>query len=257
MDTYLSVNLNAVAMLRNRRDLPWPSVTGVARVVLDAGAYGITVHPRADERHIRRSDVHELNDLLNADYAHKEYNIEGYPSPDWLALVEATAPTQATLVPDTPEQSTSDHGWDLQTHRDFLAPIVARLKGKGIRVALFVDPQPTDMGTVAEIGADRIELYTGPYGGAFGTAAADAYLARMADTATAAGHAGLGINAGHDLTFENLPTFIAAVPHVLEVSIGHGITADALLYGFETSVQRYIAALERPDTMFPSVKGRA
>jgi pyridoxine 5-phosphate synthase len=251
--TKLSVNLNAVAQLRNRRDLPWPSVIGMARVVLDAGAAGITVHPRPDQRHIRRTDVFELSKLLREDYPEAEFNIEGYPSPEFLLLVEEVKPEQVTLVPDDPSQATSDHGWDVDANRELLTETITRLQAGGMRVSLFIDADPAVPAKVWDVGADRVELYTGPYGGTYGTPEGPAQLNLLSETARAAqvaGHngrdrkAGLGINAGHDLTLENLPAFQEAVQGVDEVSIGHGITADALLMGFGEAVKRYRAVLE-------------
>ena len=245
--TLLSVNLNAVAQLRNRRNLPWPSVIGLARVVLDAGASGITVHPRPDERHIRRTDVFDLAELLESDYPAAEFNIEGFPSQDFLALIDAVKPRQVTLVPDDPTQATSDHGWDFQRQGDFLAAVVQRLQAPNRRISLFCDPDAGIDGVAAAkaTGADRVELYTGPYGGCYDDAGrAVRELAALAHTAQAAQQAGLGVNAGHDLTLENLPAFQSAVPGVAEVSIGHGITADALLVGFAEAVRRYRAVLE-------------
>ncbi|WP_116653909.1 pyridoxine 5'-phosphate synthase [Pelagibacterium sediminicola] len=244
--TKLSVNLNAVAQLRNRRDLPWPSVTGIARVVLDAGAAGITVHPRPDERHIRRSDVYELKALLAKDYPDAEFNIEGYPSEDFLALIADVDPDQVTLVPDDPAQATSDHGWDFVGEQALLTSVVQRLKTPSRRVSLFCDPDAGERGIAAAkvTGADRVELYTGPYGACFNDLAeARVELETLAETARAARAAGLGLNAGHDLTLANLPAFVAAVEGIDEVSIGHGITADALLFGFAEAVRRYIAVL--------------
>lgn len=244
--TLLSVNLNAVAQLRNRRDLPWPSVTGIARVVLDAGASGITVHPRPDERHIRRGDVFDLSALLHADHPHAEFNIEGYPSEDFLTLVEAIRPEQVTLVPDDPAQATSDHGWDFAGQGSLLRPVVQRLKAAGMRVSLFSNPDAGEAGMRAarDTGADRIELFTGPYGACFDDQARAAVeLERLAQTSAAAKAIGLGVNAGHDLTLDNLPAFQAAVSGVAEVSIGHAITADALLMGFAAATQRYIEVL--------------
>jgi len=244
--TLLSVNLNAVAQLRNRRDLPWPSVTGIARVVLEAGAAGITVHPRPDERHIRRGDVFDLSGLLRADYPQAEFNIEGYPSEDFLALIEAVEPQQVTLVPDDPAQATSDHGWDFEGKGNFLTSVVQRLKRPGRRISLFCDPDAGERGVAAAraTGADRIELFTGPYGACHDDPArAGRELASLAATAAAAHAAGLGVNAGHDLTLANLPAFQAAVPGVAEVSIGHGLTADALLMGFAEATRRYVAVL--------------
>jgi pyridoxine 5-phosphate synthase len=244
--TLLSVNLNAVAQLRNRRDLPWPSVVGIARVVLDAGASGITIHPRPDERHIRRTDVFDLARLLADEYPQAEFNIEGYPSDDFLALIEETSPHQVTLVPDDPTQATSDHGWDFEEQAELLADVVGRLAKPGRRISLFCDPDAGEAGVAAAkaTGADRIELYTGPYGGCYGEPErAERELAHRAATARAAHAIGLGINAGHDLTLDNLVAFQSAVPHVDEASIGHGITADALLMGFAEAVKRYRAVL--------------
>jgi pyridoxine 5-phosphate synthase len=245
--TLLSVNLNAVAQLRNRRDLPWPSVTGIARVVLDAGASGVTVHPRPDERHIRRTDVFELSALLRADYPTAEFNIEGYPSEDFLELIEAVTPHQVTLVPDDPAQATSDHGWDFVGKGNFLTSVVQRLRRPDRRISLFCDPDAGESGIAAAktTGADRVELFTGPYGACFDDPV-EAQRQRdvLAATCEAALSAGLGVNAGHDLTLANLPAFQAAVPGVAEVSIGHGITADALLMGFAQAVRAYRAVLE-------------
>ncbi|WIY51696.1 pyridoxine 5'-phosphate synthase [Devosia sp. YIM 151766] len=244
--TLLSVNLNAVAQLRNRRDLPWPSVTGIARIVLEAGASGITVHPRPDERHIRRTDVFELSALLRADYPEAEFNIEGYPSEDFLELIEQVQPQQVTLVPDDPAQATSDHGWDFVGKGNFLTSVVQRLKRADRRISLFCDPDAGETGVLAAkaSGADRVELFTGPYGACYDNPErAEEELAAMAATSRAALAAGLGVNAGHDLTLDNLPGFQAAVPGVIEVSIGHGLTADALLMGFAEATRRYIGVL--------------
>lgn len=244
--TLLSVNLNAVAQLRNRRDLPWPSVTGIARVVLDAGASGITVHPRPDERHIRRTDVFDLAAMLRADYPTAEFNIEGYPSEDFLDLIETVNPQQVTLVPDDPAQATSDHGWDFAGKGNFLTSIVQRLQRPDRRISLFCDPDAGESGIAAAkaTGADRVELFTGPYGACFDDAdGAERQLAALAVTSRAALSAGLGVNAGHDLTLDNLPAFQRAVPGVAEVSIGHAITADALLMGFAEAVRAYNRAL--------------
>jgi pyridoxine 5-phosphate synthase len=246
--TLLSVNLNAVAQLRNRRDLPWPSVVGIARVVLDAGASGITVHPRPDERHIRRTDVFDLAALLASDYPHAEFNIEGYPSDDFLALIAEVKPQQVTLVPDSPEQPTSDHGWDFRAQAIVLARAVQALKAHGGRISLFCDSDAGVAGVAGAkaTGADRIELYTGPYGGCYANPDHAEYeLAALAETTRAAHAIGMGVNAGHDLTLANLPPFQAAVPGVEEVSIGHGLTADALLMGFDAAVRAYIAVLGR------------
>lgn len=243
MPANLSVNLNAVAQLRNRRDLPWPSVTGMARVALDAGAHGITVHPRPDQRHIRFTDVGELKALLDADYPEREFNVEGYPTGHFLELVEAARPEQVTLVPDDPAQSTSDHGWDFAAHGETLAPIVTRLQRGGMRVSLFVDADPAVIDGAVATGCDGIELYTGPYGACHDDPTAAAReIERLGATADAALGRELYVNAGHDLTVENLPALAARIPGLAEVSIGHAITSDALVHGMAASVRRYLAA---------------
>lgn len=243
MPAKLSVNLNAVAMLRNRRDLPWPSVTGLGRVALAAGAHGITVHPRPDQRHIRFSDLPEIRALIDDEFPQAEFNIEGYPGEDFLQLVEKHQPEQVTLVPDDPAQATSDHGWNFAEQAAFLTPIIMRLKREGFRVSLFADPEPTWVQAARDTGADRIELYTGPYGGFHSDSAkATRELERLEETARAAHAAGLGVNAGHDLTVANLPALMKRVPDLAEVSIGHGLTADALEHGMADTVRRYLRA---------------
>jgi pyridoxine 5-phosphate synthase len=239
----LSVNLNKVALLRNQRDVGYPSVVDAARMVVAAGAHGITVHPRPDERHIRRSDVTELAALV-AGFDGVEYNIEGYPSEDFIALIAAVRPTQVTLVPDAPDQRTSDHGWDLQD-ADRLAGVIVALKPSGARISLFMDPDPAAIGAAAPVGADRVELYTGPYAEAFADGHGAMALRRYAQAAQAAEDAGLGVNAGHDLNLDNLPPFCEALPQLAEVSIGHAITADALRLGFPAAVEAYLRAIRR------------
>lgn len=244
--TLLSVNVNAVAQLRNRRDLPWPSVVGISRLALDAGASGITVHPRPDERHIRRTDVFDLAAMLRDEYPEAEFNIEGYPSLDFIELIAEVNPQQVTLVPDDPAQATSDHGWDFVGQGELLKAAIKALVAPGRRISLFCDPDAGAAGVAAAkaTGADRIELYTGPYGGCYDDAAeGERQLDAMAETADAARAIGLGVNAGHDLTLVNLPAFQAKVRGVDEVSIGHGLTADALIYGFADAVRRYRAVL--------------
>jgi len=246
----LSVNLNAVAHLRNRRDLPWPSVTEMARLALGAGAGGVTVHPRPDERHIRRTDVFELLDLVRDEWPDRELNIEGYPDEAFLKLCEVVRPDQVTLVPDDPNQSTSDHGWNIAAHATMLAEIIERLQNGKMRVSVFVDADPAIPALAAEVGADRVELFTGPYGHPGHDAVAE--LAKLKATADACrtsglraarGGAGLGVNAGHDLTLDNLPALMKAIPDLDECSIGHALTADALKYGFPEAVRKYIASL--------------
>lgn len=243
MPAKLSVNLNAIALLRNRRDLPWPSVTGLGRIALAAGAHGLTVHPRPDERHTRHSDLPELRALIDDEFPHAEFNIEGYPTEDFLELVEKNQPEQVTLVPDDPTQATSDHGWNFVDQADFLEPIVRRLKKGGFRVSLFSDPDPAGVAMARNIGADRIELYTGPYGGYHadsGKAAKE--LERLGKTADAAIAMGLHVNAGHDLVVSNLPPLVKRIPRLAEVSIGHGLTADALEYGMAGTIGRFLKA---------------
>ncbi|MGI6855846.1 pyridoxine 5'-phosphate synthase [Mesorhizobium sp. 1B3] len=243
MPAKLSVNLNAAAMLRNRRDLPWPSVTGIGRIALAAGAHGLTVHPRPDERHTRHSDLPDIRALIDDEFPQAEFNIEGYPTEDFLRLVEKNQPEQVTLVPDDPAQATSDHGWDFRAQAAFLTPIVKRLKKGGFRVSLFSDPDPEGVAAACDTGADRIELYTGPYG-SFHDAPAKAAseLEKLGRTADAARAAGLEVNAGHDLTVANLPALAKRIPDLAEVSIGHGLTADALEHGMAGTVTRFLKA---------------
>jgi pyridoxine 5-phosphate synthase len=246
----LSVNLNKVALLRNQRDVGYPSVLAAARTALEAGAQGITVHPRPDERHTRRGDVLELAALVAQDYGGRpEFNIEGYPDDALLDLLEAVRPDQATLVPDMPDARTSDHGWDLPAAAGLLGPAVARLRARGIRVSLFMDPEPAKLQAAREIGADRVELYTGPYAASLGTAQAAAVLEHYRDCGIAAQAAGLGLNAGHDLTRENLPALCRALPLLAEVSIGHALISDALWLGLEGAVRAYL------DVLRPTVRG--
>jgi pyridoxine 5-phosphate synthase len=246
MTAKLSVNLNAVAMLRNRRNLPWPSVTGIGAIALEAGASGLTVHPRPDERHIRFSDVPAIRALIDDRFAGCEFNIEGYPTPDFLALCIANEPEQVTLVPDDPRQATSDHGWDFVANAGFLADVTARLRDKGIRVSLFCDPDASEqqVKAAAATGAKRIELYTGPYGGCHDDPArAQEEVEKLGRTAALAAANGLDVNAGHDLTVANLPLLVQHVPMLREVSIGHALTADALEHGMAGTVKRFLKSL--------------
>lgn len=243
MATQLSVNLNAVAQLRNRRDLPWPSVTGFGRIALQNGAHGLTVHPRPDERHTRYSDLGDLRALIDDEFPGREFNIEGYPTEEFLVLVEQHRPEQVTLVPDDPAQATSDHGWDFRNQHNMLAPIVARLQGAGMRVSLFADAETDQVQWARDTGCDRIELYTGPYGGTYANEAARrSEVERLGATADAAQALGMQINAGHDLTVDNLPALIERIPYLAEVSIGHGLTADALEHGMAATVRRFLEA---------------
>ncbi len=243
MPCQLSVNVNAIAFLRNRRDLPWPSVEGLSRVALEAGAHGITVHPRPDERHIRRTDVTVLRQMLLKDWPGREFNIEGYPDERFLALCEMEKPEQVTLVPDDPSQATSDHGWDFDRDGARLSSIIARLHRSGFRVSLFVDPDPAAPAKAKAVGADRVEIYTGPYGGALTEATMRPAFDKVVATGKAAAAADVGLNAGHDLTRENLPRLVTALPNLEEVSIGHAITSDALMFGMAETVRLFRKAI--------------
>ncbi|HET8726020.1 MAG TPA: pyridoxine 5'-phosphate synthase [Alphaproteobacteria bacterium] len=244
MATKLSVNLNKVALLRNQRDVGYPDVLEAARTAIAAGAHGITVHPRPDERHVRRSDVTALADFLKAETGGAiEYNIEGNPFPDYMDLVERTRPHQATLVPDAPDAGTSDAGWDTIGEAGRLAPVIRDLKALGVRVSLFVDADPAMVRGARDVGADRVELYTGPYAHAFGGPDQATVLARYVEAAETARDAGLGLNAGHDLTRANLPLLRRAMPWLDEVSIGHALIADALWLGLDATVKAYLATL--------------
>jgi pyridoxine 5-phosphate synthase len=244
MRTKLSVNLNKVALLRNQRPSACPDVLDVARVVIDAGADGLTVHPRPDGRHIRYPDVRALGDLIARDSSRSvEFNVEGYPSREFLELVLTVRPTQVTLVPDASDQLTSDHGWDLENEARRLEPIVTDLAAAGIRVSLFVDADAGLIPAAKDVGAHRIELYTGPYARAFEVEAYAEVMAQYRSAADAALDRGLSINAGHDLTLGNLPPFKASIPMLAEVSVGHAITADALRLGFPRAIRAYLAAV--------------
>ncbi|MBD8554771.1 pyridoxine 5'-phosphate synthase [Rhizobium sp. CFBP 8762] len=242
MPAKLSVNLNAIAMLRNRRDLPWPSVTGLGRIAMAAGASGLTVHPRPDQRHVRFSDLAPIRALLDDEFPGAEFNMEGFPDEGFLSLVEAAQPDQVTLVPDDPTQATSDHGWDFEASRSVLETVVSRLKKGGFRVSLFSDGDASEDGLriAREVGADRIELYTGPYGGCYDDPSEAARIVeQLGRTADFAAGLGLDVNAGHDLTVDNLPALAARIPALAEVSIGHALTAEALEYGMAEAVKRF------------------
>lgn len=237
--TRLSVNINKVATLRNARGGNVPDVVRFARDCESYGAQGITVHPRPDERHIRRTDVYALKEALSV-----EFNIEGNPTADFTRLVLDVCPAQVTLVPDSVQQLTSDHGWDTIANAQRLGDLIAPFREKGIRVSVFVDPDAAMVEGAARVGADRVELYTGPYAKFFEQdprAALDMYR----DAALAARDCGLGLNAGHDLTTTNLPAFIEAFPWTDEVSIGHQLIADALYWGIERTIHEYLKYLRQ------------
>lgn len=237
--TAFSANLNKIALLRNTRDNGLPDVQRFARLCVAAGAVGITVHPRPDERHTRPSDVRELRRLTRE--LGVEFNIEGYPTDEFLKLVLEVRPEQCTLVPDAPDQKTSDHGWDVAAQASLLERVVSPLRAAGIRVSIFMDPIAEAMRLIPATGAHRIELYTEPYATAFATNERGAQLVQYAAAARAAQQVGLGVNAGHDLNLDNLGPFLKAVPHIEEVSIGHALIADALELGMSVAVRRYVA----------------
>ena len=255
--TALSVNVNKIAWLRNSREGVRPSVVEAARIAIAAGAHGITVHPRPDRRHIRLGDVHALARLLASEYPHVEFNIEGNPAagprdngyPGFDHLIETVRPHQATLVPDADAQLTSDHGWDLSDPAEAgcVAEIVARYRGWGVRVSLFMDPVEEQIARARECGADRIELYTGPYAGLVERHGLDHPETRACrqsyfDAVRYAVKLGLGVNAGHDLNLDNLAAFIA-IGDIAEVSIGHALIADSLEFGLSAAVRKYLDAI--------------
>lgn len=244
--TRLSVNINKIALLRNQRDLDYPSPVRFARIALDEGAHGITVHPRPDYRHIRRDDVDRCAELLaEAAYADREFNIEGNPFlGDYMAIAREVRPTQCTLVPDDPGARTSDHGWDVKADAERLGDVVGELKALGCRVSLFMDADRGQIAGVPGVGADRIELYTEPYARACGLddAAQASIHERFHAAALEARQAGLGVNAGHDLSLDNLERFLR-IPDIEEVSIGHALIADALEMGMAAAVRAYLKAM--------------
>ena len=231
--TKLSVNINKIATLRNARGGNNPCVTAVAADCERFGAQGITVHPRPDERHIRYQDVRDLRGMLTT-----EFNIEGYPSPDFCRLVLEVRPAQVTLVPDDPAQLTSNHGWDAERHARFLSEVIEPFRRAGIRTSVFIDADPRQARAAARTGADRIEMYTEPYAAGYATDR-EAAIAPFIETAAAARAAGLGVNAGHDLSLENIGWFHQCIPAVDEVSIGHALICEALYLGLEETIRRY------------------
>lgn len=243
----LSVNLNKIALLRNSRRTGVPDLLDFARLAHDAGADGLTVHPRPDERHIRRADLPALAEAMRPWRPACELNIEGYPDERLIELVREIRPEQCTLVPDGPGVLTSEEGWQLGPQDTPLVnPAVAELKGLGCRVILFVDPDPGVVARVPATGADGIEIYTGTFAAAFRAGSAAAELQACAATAARAAALGLVVNAGHDLNLANLPALVAALPNLAEASIGHELTADALIIGFAAAVSAYKAALTKP-----------
>ncbi len=247
MKTKLSVNVNKVALVRNTRHLGIPSVTRAAELCLRAGAHGITVHPRPDERHIRPQDVQDLAELMKH-WPGCEYNIEGNPTQNLMGFIRTVRPHQCTFVPDSEDQFTSDHGWNLEDAAtcERLMPLIGEARELGVRVSLFMDPLPKQMAAARALGADRVELYTEPYAAAWASGSETErreQLQRYAGAAQAALDAGLGVNAGHDLSRENLAPFLGQVPGVAEVSIGHAFMADALELGYAATVGAYLRCM--------------
>ena len=245
--TALSVNINKVALLRNTRHLDIPSVTRAAELCLQAGAQGITVHPRPDERHIRSEDVYELAALMK-DWPHCEFNIEGNPLQNLMEFVHNLTARglplhQCTFVPDSEDQFTSDHGWSFPQDAERLRPLIAQAHARQVRVSLFMDPIPEAMAAVKAIGADRVELYTESYASAWAGSEKNKVLSHFTQTAHAAAVIDLGVNAGHDLNRDNLSEFLRAVPDVREVSIGHALIADALELGYSATVKDYLRCI--------------
>jgi pyridoxine 5-phosphate synthase len=237
--TVLSVNLNKLALLRNSRGHNYPDLLQFTERFIALGVKGITIHPRPDERHVRRQDAYDLAALLRK-HPGVEFNIEGYPSPQFLQLIGEVRPQQCTLVPDADAQLTSDHGWDCAVHQSFLADTIAGIKALGIRAAVFLDPEPRQTEFAARAGADRIELYTEAFASSYGRPGADAEVQRYRETAGAARTAGLGLNAGHDLNLRNLAVFLT-IPGILEVSIGHALTVECIEQGMERVISSYLA----------------
>ncbi|NQU88075.1 MAG: pyridoxine 5'-phosphate synthase [Mariniphaga sp.] len=236
--TRLSVNINKIATLRNSRGGIIPSVTEAAINCQKFGAQGITIHPRPDQRHIRRQDVYDIKPLINT-----EYNIEGYPSDDFIKMVIEIGADQATLVPDDHNQLTSDHGWDTFQHKSFLRDVISEFKENGIRTSIFVDPDVIAIEGAAEIGTDRVELYTEPYALMYPDNPVKA-IAPFIEAAKAAEELGIGVNAGHDLNLVNLNYLYKNIPNLKEVSIGHALIADALYIGLEQTIRKYLDCME-------------
>ena len=246
--TALSVNVNKVALLRNTRHLGIPDVVRAARLCLEAGANGITVHPRPDERHIRSTDVFEIASMMK-DWPDREFNIEGNPFQNLMGFVHDLSARglplhQCTFVPDSEDQFTSDHGWSFPQDAERLKPLIDQVHDRGVRVSLFMDPLPDAMVAAKAVGADRVEFYTESYASAWGSDQKEHALSRFTQSARAAEAISLGVNAGHDLNRDNLTEFLKAVPGVLEVSIGHALVADALELGYTATVKDYLRCID-------------
>lgn len=236
--TALSVNLNKIALLRNSRGRDYPNLLAYARQVIDLGVAGITVHPRQDERHTRQQDVFDLAKLTNQ-FNHIEFNVEGYPEADFLQLIEQTKPQQCTLVPDSPNQLTSDHGWDLRREGERVKQLAEQLRQWGVRSSVFLDPDLQQVELAAACGVDRIELYTEAYAEAYAQGDYQKVLKRYREATELAQSLGLGVNAGHDLDLQNLSTFLT-IPNILEVSIGHALTIESLQFGYRQVIADYL-----------------
>jgi len=237
--TQLSVNLNKIALLRNARGRDFPNVVNFAQKFINLGVRGITVHPRQDERHITVKDTIDLGELLSGN-TDVEFNIEGYPSEEFLRLVEATKPAQCTLVPDSPDQLTSDHGWDLLKHLEFVKETCSRLSGAGIRTSIFLDPDIEQVKIAPKTGTDRIELYTEAYAASYGTPENEVVFEQYKRSSIEAQKLGVGVNAGHDLDLLNLAKFLT-IYNILEVSIGHVLTVECIEQGMEQVVEKYLS----------------
>jgi len=243
--TKLSVNLNKFALIRNARGTDKPNVLSIAKRAVKTGVHGITVHPRPDQRHAKYQDVYDLSDYIKG-LPDIELNVEGNPVDKFLDVVCESKPDQCTLVPDSDDQITSDHGWDVIGNMDTLLPIIARLKSSGIRVSLFLDAgDEQQINAAKEVGADRIELYTEPFAVAFENNGVDTVLPKFAQSAVLANKIGLGINAGHDLNLQNLALFLSRVPYVDEVSIGHAIVVESFDYSFEKTLEKYLEIVNK------------
>jgi len=237
--TVLSVNVNKIALLRNSRGRDFPNVVDFVAQVIKLGVRGITVHPRPDERHVTRQDVFDISKYLQS-CPEVEFNIEGYPSDQFLELVLNVRPHQCTLVPDEPGQLTSDHGWDVASDSDRLLAVLSRLRDSGIRSSLFLDPSESQIALIPSVGGDRIELYAEDFANSFGSDSEDQVFAQYATAAGLAHELGIGINAGHDLDLENLARFLE-IPHILEVSIGHALVVECLQQGLPEVIKKYLA----------------
>ncbi len=240
--TKLSVNLNKIALLRNSRGSDRPNLLDFARLCIKAGAHGLTIHPRPDQRHALYADVYNLAALVS-EHQNIELNIEGNPTDKFQQVVLETRPTQCTLVPDDPGQLTSDHGWDVNSHGQRLKEIIRQLHDSGIRSSIFLDPDAGQLASAQETGTDRIELYTESYAKAYGCDNEQQVFDQFSKAAQLAQELDIGVNAGHDLNQDNLGKFLT-IPDILEVSIGHALTVESLLSGFEKTIANYVAILE-------------